>query len=84
MMHGANAPLMKIMVAEQMERERRILAGEELRRGIPMHEAVPGTKVSSRILPELRLVIPKYEAVPGTYRGVTTNSARAETWHSHA
>jgi hypothetical protein len=35
---------MKIMVAEQMERERRIQAGEELRRGIPIHEAVPGTE----------------------------------------
>jgi hypothetical protein len=43
-MHGANAPLMKIMVAEQMERERRIQAGQELRRGIPIHEAVPGTE----------------------------------------
>jgi hypothetical protein len=45
-MHGANAPLMKIMIAEQMERERRIQAGEELRRGIPIHEAVPGTKLT--------------------------------------
>jgi len=43
-MHGANAPLMKIMVAEQMERERRIQAGEEMRLGIPIHEAVPGTE----------------------------------------
>ena len=45
-MHGANAPLMKIMVAEQMERERRILAGEELRRGIPIHKALPGIELS--------------------------------------
>jgi hypothetical protein len=45
-MHGANAPLMKIMIAEQMERERRILAGEELRRGIPIQQAVPGTKLT--------------------------------------
>ena len=27
-MHGANAPLMRTMVSEQMELEKRVLAGE--------------------------------------------------------
>ena len=41
-MHGANAPLMKIMVAEEMERERQVQAGELERKTIPLEEAVPG------------------------------------------
>ena len=41
-MHGANAPLMKIMVAEEMEKERKVQAGELSRRTITLEEAVPG------------------------------------------
>ena len=40
-MHGANAPLMKTMVAEQMELERKVLAGEVSRNVIKIEEAVP-------------------------------------------
>ena len=41
-MHGANAPLMRMMVAEQMERERSVKEGREHRCSIPLSKAVPG------------------------------------------
>lgn len=55
-MHGANAPLMKIMVAEQMERERGVMAGTELRAAIRLEDAVPGQElkiVLNKTLPEI-------------------------------
>jgi hypothetical protein len=55
---------MKIMVAEQMERERRIQAGEELRRGIPIHEAVPGTEPTPLVLYAVLILEPKATAFP--------------------
>ena len=41
-MHGANAPLMKTMVQDMMEVERRVQAGELERPTITLEEAVPG------------------------------------------
>ena len=41
-MHGANAPLMKVMVAEEMEKERQVQAGEVERKTITLLDAVPG------------------------------------------
>ena len=41
-MHGANAPLMKIMVAEEMEKERKVQSGELERKTMMLEDAVPG------------------------------------------
>ena len=43
-MHGANAPLMKIMVAAEIEKERKVQAGELDRTTITLEDAVPGKK----------------------------------------
>ena len=46
-MHGANAPLMKTMVAEQMELERKVLAGELSRSVITIEEAIPVSELET-------------------------------------
>ena len=46
-MHGANAPLMKTMVAEQMELERKVLAGEVSRSVITIEEAIPVSELET-------------------------------------
>ena len=40
-MHGANAPLLRSMVAKQMDIERKVQAGEMERTVISLQEAVP-------------------------------------------
>ena len=42
-MHGANAPLLRSMVAQQMDIERKVQAGEMERTVISLQEAVPGS-----------------------------------------
>ena len=46
-MHGANAPLLRTMVARQMDIERKVQAGEMERTIISLQEAVPGNHLSS-------------------------------------
>ena len=46
-MHGANAPLLRTMVASQMDIERKVQAGEMERTIISLQEAVPGNHLSS-------------------------------------
>ena len=46
-MHGANAPLMKTMVAEQMELERKVLAGELSRSVITIEDAIPVSELET-------------------------------------
>ena len=44
-MHGANAPLLRTMVASQMDIERKVQAGEMERTIISLQEAVPGNSL---------------------------------------
>lgn len=46
-MHGANAPLMKTMVSEQMDIERKVLAGEQNRTVIKLEDAVPPSELEA-------------------------------------
>ncbi|XP_023328601.1 thioredoxin domain-containing protein 3 [Eurytemora carolleeae] len=45
--HGSNASLLKTMIAEHMERERKIAAGSEYRKSIELRKAVPLKKFLS-------------------------------------
>ena len=50
-MHGANAPLMRSLVAEQMEKERRVQAGELERETIKLEDAVPVSEITEEPTP---------------------------------
>ena len=48
-MHGANAPLMMKIMTEEIEKEKKVMAGQAERLIIHLEECIPGTVIWSAI-----------------------------------